>query len=419
MSDCLELVVRYSSAKEVVLALDDRLAWLSASVESLGDEDDDQEEGQNDEKEGEEVVGQRRLRGLQNWVSEFGVLANLYVKTLPRVRTKKPGMFLSTAIAGLEQVITPLALMSLKEGRTGREVGAKVWSAVEEFLTLANNRWTQSEEECLKQLQGFFLSSIAILHQVFEVDISHSFFLSRYPRYRIPGRVIESPVECVKFWKSIISRAKSLSLHLTSLFDRVVPKASLEDLDLSSLPDHNEISGSFILLTHLLSAESLPPNPNIPPFELANLLRKTMHIVLASLSTGATGGRTIPGVVGVDEALFWCWWCVEVSIMSADGREEDTIAEENVFSLVEVLSSLSALSVSPSIRFFAFRLLAVLVSRVCEEESTQLVLLKGLIEECPFESMRIAALGLLQEILGDKFSVRGTVFSPRKTYELN
>lgn len=155
-----------------------------------------------------------------------------------------------------------------------------------------------------------------------------------------------------------------------------------------------------------------------------------MHILMLARSSGDAGGEA---QAGVQEALFWAWWCVEGAIR---GPGSTGVAEEVLFPLIEVcpgfslslfhfkatltpaqpaqlLSTVSALSPDPATRFLAFRLLSTLVIDGTAQEETQLMLLKDLVDDCPFEAMRVAALGLLQEVLLRKFQVRQAPWSHR------
>jgi hypothetical protein len=64
---------------------------------------------------------------------------------------------------------------------------------------------------------------------------------------------------------------------------------------------------------------------------------------------------------------------------------------------------LAATSPLPWIRFTAFRFLSQLIKHSrADREHVQLMLLKDLVVDCPFESMRIAAIGILREVVIDK-----------------
>ena len=44
------------------------------------------------------------------------------------------------------------------------------------------------------------------------------------------------------------------------------------------------------------------------------------------------------------------------------------------------------------------------------QEDTQLMLVKDLVEDCPFEALRVAALGLMQEVLITKLQVSALLY---------
>lgn len=94
--------------------------------------------------------------------------------------------------------------------------------------------------------------------------------------------------------------------------------------DTTSLISASTSLGSFTLLAHHLFSES-----NIRPSSLSDsssaLLSATLPLLMMSL-TGEGGKR-----LGIDEGLFWVWWCVEGAL-----REGEEMEDGNIFSLIEV-----------------------------------------------------------------------------------
>lgn len=71
------------------------------------------------------------------------------------------------------------------------------------------------------------------------------------------------------------------------------------------------------------------------------------------------------------------------------------------------MSTLSSLSPNPETRFLAFRLVSsLIVTHTAKREEIQLMLLRDLIENCPFDQMRVAAMGILRDVLTLSFAVR-------------
>jgi hypothetical protein len=145
--------------------------------------------------------------------------------------------------------------------------------------------------------------------------------------------------------------------------------------------------------------------------------------------------------LGEDEVGWWNWWLVEQHLAEAEKKDggKEGLEEGALFPLVEVclaqpssslfafrshradelrsfyffrtqiLSTLSALSPSPSTRFLSFRLLTRLITSCCgtEEsgETTQLMLIREHVSETPYQPLRVAAIGMVKEILGEKFKM--------------
>lgn len=92
----------------------------------------------------------------------------------------------------------------------------------------------------------------------------------------------------------------------------------------TSLDSASTSLGSFSLLAHHLFA-----NSNIRPSSLSEsssaLLSATLPLLMISFA-GEGGTR-----LGIDESLFWVWWCVEGAL-----REGEEMEDGILFPLVEV-----------------------------------------------------------------------------------
>ena len=100
-----------------------------------------------------------------------------------------------------------------------------------------------------------------------------------------------------------------------------------------------------------------------------------------------------------DEALVWLFSFAENLI-----EDKAAIDETRLFLLVERLGEVAAFSSDPSIRLVAFKLLSRLVKDyISDQEDLQLIMLKELLFEAPSDSLQSAVVGLLREVLADKF----------------
>lgn len=374
-STCLDLVVQTSSAKEVVISLDDRLA-------ALGTEDDD------DDDDGDYLKGGSR---------ELASIIRLYGLALPRIRTANPGKFISAAGDSISNTIGRLSDAGAFEEIVEAGPAEGVLRAIATLVrTLAPSPWVEKAKEiCVAELQRLLLTTVAALHLALPAGIAESFFLSKYSRYRIPGRTSTPFASFVDVWTAVGLAADSITLH-----PRILLSTSILSFSSASLESVVTSLGSFILLTHRLAASPSSPDA-FGSSSPSQLLQETLPILMLALSGGDSQecGGGAKGV-GVDEALFWTWWCVEAAVQAPGAHGVD---EGVLFTLVELLSTMASLSSSPSTRFLAFRLVSTLIVDAAPQEETQLMLLKDLIEDCPFDPMRIAALSLLQEVLVRKF----------------
>lgn len=359
---CLRVVMRTSSAKEIVLGLDERLLQLRRVMT------DEEDEIEDDEGEGE---GKEEL-DLAHSAKELALLICFYSKTLTRIKTPKLARFLLSAVDTINTSISSFSYIA--PGNSGISLASAVVDFIEE---LESSTWIEKESEtCLTHLQNLLIVTAQSLHRSLPENLAESFFLSHYPRYRIPGRSCVPSAENTRVWSRIVARLIPLKLTAPILLN----KSS------SSL-------GSFILLAHLTASyPSSPPCLNLPPEEL---LRQTQPILMLGLS-GNSGSQGL----SEDEALFWIWWCLETLLADEKGEDMD---EGLLFTFTEMMSSLSALSPNPSTRFLSFRFVTTLITKATRKEEIQIMILKDLIENCPFDSLKVASIGLLREVLGGKF----------------
>lgn len=125
--------------------------------------------------------------------------------------------------------------------------------------------------------------------------------------------------------------ADSIALH-----PRILLSTSILSFSSASLESVVTSLGSFILLTHRLAASPSSPDA-FGSSSPSQLLQETLPILMLALSGGDSQqcGGGAKGV-GVDEALFWTWWCVEAAVQAPGAHGVD---EGVLFTLVEVRRS--------------------------------------------------------------------------------
>ncbi|ORY74736.1 hypothetical protein BCR35DRAFT_306523 [Leucosporidium creatinivorum] len=382
----VDLFAGHSSGKEVVMSLGERISRLVPAAE----ESEFGDEGEESEEPEAPWNGQQASR-------ELAQLISIYSQVLPRIKTVRPANFLSSAV---EQILGAIASLvesgafaaAGEDGDEGQILAAGILEALTSFIdSFEDDTWLQPARETgLPLLKTLLLSTVARLHSHLSVSLAQTYFVAAYPRYRIPGRDASVHPSLTRSWDAALDTSKRLAFSPPALFAVATSKPSPSTDPISSL-------GAFILLTHVLASSS-NLRPSILGDNSSVLFSKTLRLLMSAFGAGEPG-ETIK--VSEDEALFWAWWCVQGAV-----REGEELDESVLFSLVELLSTFSSLSPNPSSRFLAFRLLTTVVLRGTEKEEVQLMILQDLIEDCPFEQMRVASIGLLREVVAGKFQLK-------------
>ncbi|BGP19383.1 hypothetical protein JCM10213_000620 [Rhodosporidiobolus nylandii] len=393
----LRLLARWASAKEVVLGVGEAVDEVKAGG-GVGDEEEwasDAERPEEDEKD--------EPRDRARWMA---VLTDMYSLALPRIATKKPLKFLTPAIEPLGEAVAMLVLEGASK-EPGPENGEGEGDAVagEVFASVAGlakavlaGGWLERAEEGTRVVVVALLSTLlfettAFLHPFFPSSLASRFFYSHFPKYRLPSRTMRDSAPVDGVWAVTEPLLDPLGFTPPHLFS----------LSTSRLAAPHQRIGAFVLLSHLLSSRPSPALSNLSTSrDFSELLRSTLGVLKMPLDNPMLR-------LGEDEALFWAWWCVERGIEEGKGGLEDEV----LFPLIEILSTHAALSPSPQTRFLSFRLISRLLlcctgTGAKDEgdagETTQMMLLKGLVADSPFEPLRVAAVGLVKEVVGQKLA---------------
>ncbi|GAA5960256.1 hypothetical protein JCM21900_002442 [Sporobolomyces salmonicolor] len=381
----LLLVSRWSNPREIVIGLEEKLAAIKLPEDT------------DDEDEQEDQYGPFEARDAALSLVTF---MEMYALCLPSIKAKRPLNFVSTAVetlvSALSHVVWDGAFPPPNRGRQDEdsaeldELALDIFEGVlhlierlmdSEFLK-KDNDWQIS----ILNFQALLENTVGLFHEYAALELASNFFLSRYPTYRHPSYRDFSSPRRERLWQRI---CQSLNYDLSHMLRGGCP------------PPQN--TGSFVLLVHYLALDNLDPSTKSIDFADSSpndLLSATMGLIRAPFQ------GEVAGQLGEDEILFWMWWCVDRQLQLTP---EEGIEERVLFPLVEILSALSALSPAPQSRWVAFRLLSRLVVNGVgspshpSSEQTQLVLLKELVEECKFDPLRVAATGLVKEVMMDKF----------------
>ncbi|GAA6030969.1 hypothetical protein JCM8097_008961 [Rhodosporidiobolus ruineniae] len=408
----IAILARHSSAKEVVLAAGEQVDKLKLP------EDTDEEDEWNAAHDGEAWSAPDAAMQLRS-------LLDMYTLALPRIQTKRPLTFLTPAIEpvcmSICHVLFEGAFREPELGAPGTgqggvdEVAIGMFGAVGRFLqVITEGIWLDVPGEDFRIMGVALCSALAqetvgYLHPFVPQYLACDFFYSRFPHYRRPGAVPEISEKAKGVWADYVNLLPALNLPPHHLFTGAS----------SSFGTPHTAIGSLVLLAHHLAAHPSTPvsalsHPDRAVRSPGELLRKTFRVLKMSFDNG---GMTR---MGEDEMLFWMWWCVEKQVEEGQG---EGFEDEVLFPLVEILSTLSATSPAPQTRFLSYRLLSRLLLTCCtppasppcplkppppaprdRAETTQLVLLKGLVVESPSEPLRTAAVGLVKEVIEQKLA---------------
>ncbi|GAA6018052.1 hypothetical protein JCM10207_006062 [Rhodosporidiobolus poonsookiae] len=357
----LLLVAEHSSAKEVVLALDERVSELKMP------EDSDEEEAW------EEAHTQSDAGGAAPWdprdaAVQLATIVDMYKLALLRTRTPRPLKFLSPIVEPLVMAVGQLALEGAFRERD-KEGGLSASQPEPDEEDFGG-----ADSVALKLLESVSLFTQAVSSGTWLDGAGKTTEEASFRPQSLLDPLGYSP--------------SNLSVFLSSRFS----------------PQHSRI-GAFALLVHLLAS------PTFSSDDVAEL--SASETLSAALSVIKMPFEQPLLRVGEDEVVFFCWSLCERAIEREGGLENEVL-----FPLIEILSTLSALSPIPQTRFLSFRLITHLLLRGIRPsspsaiaastsasdsvETTQLILLKSLVDKSPFPQLRVAAIGLVRELLEGK-----------------
>ncbi|GAA5886505.1 hypothetical protein JCM6882_001661 [Rhodosporidiobolus microsporus] len=427
----LLLVATHSSGKEIAVAVGEKVDELQAPAEDSDEEDQwEDEEPESGGHDGKAPWDPRDA------AVRLAVLVEMYTLALPRIKTARPLKLLTPALESLLPAILDLILEGAfrepgadippaapspadgSEDAASDALALRLFSAVAGLIeTIVEGSWLETVDEDFRPMGRVLLSSLledstGLLHPFLpSSNLASSFFYSRFPRLRPPpgrtragGAGATAETEVVEqLWKRIDALLQPLK----------IPIPSLPTLTASRLSTTPSRIGAFTLLVHHLALSSAASSP---PFS-SPLGKSPGELISTTLSVLKMPFESAMNRVGEDERLCWMWWCVERQVEEGNGAGFE---EEALFPLVELVSTLASLSPSPQTRYLSFRLLSRLILRCVpsssptsssssssgsdQRDTIQMMLLKSLVseEETPFEQLRVASVGLVKEVVGEK-----------------
>ncbi|GAA6023911.1 hypothetical protein JCM11491_002691 [Sporobolomyces phaffii] len=371
-------VARHSNPKEVILALEETLAELR-DVEQDRDSD-----------------AETALYALYAYVQA-------YETCLRRLKTAKLDKFYSTAFETLSSMITHFVIEGTLSARIDDpdSAGHVDLDLIEAIFELATSvrciEGTQQKQAAQVTARALIETVVGLVGPLISSDNANELFLTLYPRYRriTPPDLASSERELVanRIWTCVFPKLfASLDYRADDLLVAIRFSDPLKRI------------GSFSILSHHLA---INPSTPISTFDLDDSPATPSFLLSATLET--VRRSLLPHTayrLAEDDVLFFVWWCVDQQEKLGDLAAAG-LGEETLYPLIEVTSSLAALSPNPKTRFLAFRLLATLVLHHCgtstAAEVTQLALLKDLVTESATPAFRAACIGIVREVLDLKF----------------
>ncbi|GAA5825274.1 hypothetical protein JCM5353_005935 [Sporobolomyces roseus] len=389
-------IFKTSSEREVIVILEEELSELKISK---GEESD--EEGISEEEE--EVRDVRRTPGRDPKVDQALETFKMYVKNYRSALRRIGGTdkFYITAYQSLSSVLTHLVVKGDFAQPDKRWPNTSVeLELLASLLGLAfdieETRMTdQKEDESQRSARSLVETAFGHLGPMMSIDKAGKYFYSLHPRYKLPNAT--SPrndwtkhEQKLDIWRSFRDKGfDELNYDLKRLLESCRRGESLL-----------QRIGSFSILSHYIYfvesyEETLDPSPERQRF----LLSSVLDTISKSLDPGC------PYKIAEDDILYYLWWCV--SQPKTEEGVEEGYDEDILYSLIPILSSLSAFSPNPQTRFLSFQLLTTLVlshtGTSPASEVTQLELLKDLISEEGTPSFKTACIGIVKEVLRGKF----------------
>ncbi|SCZ97603.1 BZ3500_MvSof-1268-A1-R1_Chr4-3g07288 [Microbotryum saponariae] len=373
--EAIDLFASHASAKEVVVALEERIAQVGQASQEQRPDDEDSESGNENEEHVRDPSSHSQLR-------EIVALVDTYAHVFPRINTAKPARFLETATASVTSILRIHCTIHPVTASEAAVLAKMVVDFTETIIT--KTTWSDTQQqECHVLLRSHLFETAFNLALFFPASLAETYFYSQFPHRRIPHRARPT-------LDPLVQQAWS------TLIDFVRDRFYLELAQLFALAPSNR--GVFELFIQVLARDpedrvwvktmGEDPEEDLNNGVYSRLLRKTLGLLIGIAREGSSGqGR-------VDEALFWLWWCVQGA-----AQEGEVVDEEVVFPLVEVRPITSV----QGLRFIAFSLLTTLILDLVPTEATQILSLKDLIETCPYPSLRSASIGILRQVMLRKF----------------
>ncbi|CAO1626788.1 unnamed protein product [Sympodiomycopsis kandeliae] len=377
----------YCSPRELCVALQERLELLSRPLDSDEPQEDSSDEG--------DVTKRNKL---WNPMSELISLTHVVGEFLPKLRTKKPEMFLEPiSNAFLSALNYQVHLHARVESAEDMElISIKLWQKFCELCLTARLWASKGARKEVSQVSDLFLNSIRIISPYLPLPVAEGsssslaefVFLRDNSKYRIPNVSSDKkhqgndPPQYDKIWKAIEATRDPLYMDIT-------PKSQ-----------ESASVGAFIILVKA-KFDSAGRRWDASLDDVQSF----MPLLLAGLKQGTDDGANTrnemqekpssqPRLTAQQDLAD----CVLVWLQcSLNATRLQHLPEENLLPLCHALSLHASLSAIPSHRHISLHLMKQLLDSFATDDAAS-DFLKDTIAESPFPQLRSAAIGVLKQL---------------------
>ncbi|KAI9671454.1 MAG: hypothetical protein M1831_004363 [Alyxoria varia] len=456
-ADCLELIARLGNPREVLLKVTECLRVIDLDDFGREDHDfDDHAELDHDGIVRKTTNDQHSSEEPHRAILQFKTLVSMLSVLHPRVRTKYPSRFLSTTLQAVLATLQSLntqadsavpEVLNLIENLqktkrptlpprdssnqilTARDHPKAADPEASPVLSAQEERPAEDAAIHNRLLQAFLthVAEIWALSLTHDSDIPGMAFSTRlyediYPSKLVPGRETHSTMfksdEKLRARETICERLLALSRQLGLDKEEILKATSQketatgdeeadhdgQEADPPNSPEDISLSKTGVLI--LLAARAFYCHRDQFEEALGDMHIFYEHYNVVNTHVGSpkfgdlTDAGTEPEAI-VDAILFIGLRCVQKDRVGTPRERHPTQrteevpidAQEDDFNwYLQLIAMISSRCFSPSLRFQA-HLLTVDVLQSNESDMARLGFLKNLLEDCPFENLKAAAVG--------------------------
>lgn len=421
-SQCVTLLGRVASPREMLIAVQERLEILAKAHEIPERYDLTQDETavilhatQPNEIESKvQYAAQTEIIGL------FDLLSH----SVDRIKAKSGAPIMHSLSASITNV-----LINLNNFSDGEATGLAVTVA---SLLRTSAQWARSidgSHDCESQLLIVLTLFRSIGPRLYSEKLSpgtssaEQLFHKRNRHYQPGAKLgLDTITRRGQGWNVFPALIQELSIDLLGsalpLAHGCIPTSHEQRVDIS---DPRQRLHGFLLYVLLAYEQHSSPLALKTSEEALDLMERSLPLLTAvfvapsllvnedhaskMLSGGSTGVTDDAwSFFAADIALMWMMWCLDALTSCADKYSTPSPTKEYrhlVDSFADLLANYAATSPHSAHRHIAYVLLREVLMKLVKEESALIDLLRGIIMETPYMQLRVAGVGLVKDLLSD------------------